>query len=136
VGGVLYVWYYSQINPTFIDLPHTINILIIAVIGGLIYLEGAFVGALAFTLVTNFASSYTDRYNSVIGFTFLLIVMFSPNGLVGLPPLVVRLIRSVMQLLGHGEVPIVAALDSHHIPQPALVREPGLAEEVEGGAQT
>lgn len=136
VGGVLYVWYYSQINPTFIDLPHTINILIIAVIGGLIYLEGAFVGALAFTLVTNFASSYTDRYNSVIGFTFLLIVMFSPNGLVGLPPLVVRLIRSVMQLLGHGEVPIVAALDSHHIPQPALVREPGSAEEVEGGAQT
>jgi branched-chain amino acid transport system permease protein len=99
VGGILYVWYYATINPTFIDLTHAINILIIAVIGGLIYLEGAFVGALAFTLVTNFASSYTDRYNSVIGLTFLLIVMFSPNGLIGLPQVIVRLVRIVLRLL-------------------------------------
>jgi branched-chain amino acid transport system permease protein len=99
VGGILYVWYYATINPTFIDLTHAINILIIAVIGGLIYYEGAFVGALAFTLVTNFASSYTDRYNSVIGLTFLLIVMFSPNGLIGLPQVIVRLVRSVLRLL-------------------------------------
>jgi len=136
VGGVFYVWYYSQINPTFIDLPHTVNILIIAVIGGLIYLEGAFVGALAFTLVTNFASSYTDRYNSVIGFTFLLIVMFSPNGLVGLPQLVVRLVRRLVRLSGHGGSPLGAALESHNVPQPAMIREPSPAEEVDGGART
>jgi branched-chain amino acid transport system permease protein len=94
VGGVLYVWYYQIISPGFIDLTHTINILIIAVIGGLIYFEGAFLGALAFTLVTNFASSYTDRYNTVIGLTFLLIVLFSPNGLMGLPETILRLPRA------------------------------------------
>jgi branched-chain amino acid transport system permease protein len=95
IAGVLYVWYYETINPVFIDLTHTINILIIAVIGGLIYFEGAFVGALAFTLVTNFASSYTDRYNTVIGLTFLLIVLFSPNGLIGLPETILRFPRTL-----------------------------------------
>ena len=84
VGGVLGAWYNGAISPAYIDLARIVNVLVIAVIGGMVYLEGAFVGALAFTLVNNFASSYTDRYNTVIGLTFLLIVLFSPNGLLGL----------------------------------------------------
>lgn len=94
-GGILYVWYYQTISPDAIDLTRTINILVIAVIGGMIYFEGAFVGALAFILVTNFASSYTDRYNTVIGMTFLLIVLFSPNGLIGLPQIIITLPRTL-----------------------------------------
>lgn len=90
VGGVLGVWYYQTISPGSIDLTRTINILVIAVIGGMVSFEGAFLGALAFTLVNNFASSYTDRYNTVIGLTFLLIVLFSPNGIVGLVQSVAR----------------------------------------------
>jgi branched-chain amino acid transport system permease protein len=84
VGGVLGVWYNGAISPASIDVPRIINILVIAVIGGIAYLEGAFLGAIAFTLVTNYASSYTDRYNTVIGLTFLVIVLFSPDGLIGL----------------------------------------------------
>ena len=84
VGGVLGVWYNGAISPASIDVPRIIGVLVIAVVGGIAYLEGAFVGALAFTLVTNYASSYTDRYNTVIGLTFLLIVLFSPDGLLGL----------------------------------------------------
>lgn len=84
LGGILAVWYNGAISPASIDVPRSINILVIAVIGGIGYLEGAFVGALAFILVTNYASSYTDRYNTVIGLTFLLIVLFSPDGLIGL----------------------------------------------------
>lgn len=84
LGGVLGVWYNGAISPATIDVPRIINILVIAVIGGIGYLEGAFLGALVFILVTNFASSYTDRYNTVIGLTFLVIVLFSPDGLIGL----------------------------------------------------
>jgi branched-chain amino acid transport system permease protein len=127
IGGVLYVWYYSQINPTFVDLTHTINILIIAVIGGLIYLEGAFIGALAFILVTNFASSYTDRYNSVIGLTFLLIVMYSPNGLIGLPQIVTRLLRAGRQShLFSGTGRTEAAVRALDRDAPLVESEPGL----------
>jgi branched-chain amino acid transport system permease protein len=46
---------------------------------------GAFVGAIVFVLLQNFAIDLVDRerFNLVIGGVFLAIVLFSPNGLVG-----------------------------------------------------
>jgi branched-chain amino acid transport system permease protein len=84
IGGVLGVWYNGAISPGTIDLTRTINLLVIAVVGGLAYFEGALVGAVFFTLLTNFASSFTSRFNTVIGLAFLLIAVFSPQGLLGL----------------------------------------------------
>jgi branched-chain amino acid transport system permease protein len=84
IGGVLGVWYNSAISPGTIDLSRTINLLVIAVVGGLAYVEGAFVGAFFVTLATNYANSFTDRFNTAIGLTFLLIAVFSPQGLIGL----------------------------------------------------
>ena len=84
LGGLLLVWYNGAISPTTIDLTRLINVMVIAVIGGLMYAEGAFLGALVFVLVTNFASSFTQRFNTVIGLVFLATVLFSPEGLSGL----------------------------------------------------
>ena len=84
IGGILGVWYNGAISPGTIDLTRTINLLVIAVVGGLAYFEGAFVGAVFFTLITNFASSFTNRFNTVIGLAFLLIALFSPQGILGL----------------------------------------------------
>ena len=60
--------------------------LVIAVVGGLRHPIGPFLGALAFVLLENFAIDLIDRerFNTVIGATFLLIVFFSPDGLLGL----------------------------------------------------
>ena len=49
-------------------------------------------GAIFFTLITNFASSYTNRFNTVIGLAFLLVALFFPDGLIGLSQRVVQLI--------------------------------------------
>jgi branched-chain amino acid transport system permease protein len=92
VGGVLTVWYNGSISPGTIDLTRVIELLVIAVVGGLVFPEGAFVGALAFVLVDTFASSvpaiagfsFRERFNTLIGLTFLLVVLFSPNGLIGI----------------------------------------------------
>jgi branched-chain amino acid transport system permease protein len=92
IGGVLTVWYNGGISPGTVDLTRILELLIIAVIGGMAYPEGAFVGALAFVLVDTFASSlpsiggfdFRERFNTLIGVTFLLIVLFSPNGLIGI----------------------------------------------------
>ncbi len=93
VGGVLTVWYNGSISPGTIDLTRVIELLIIAVVGGMAFPEGAFVGALAFVLVDTFASSlpsigdvfnFRERFNTLIGLTFLLVVLFSPNGLIGI----------------------------------------------------
>ena len=83
VAGVLGVWYNGSISPGAIDMSRTEAIVVIAVSGGLAHLEGAFLGALLFTLVTNFASSYTSRFNTLIGLIFLLVTLFLPEGLAG-----------------------------------------------------
>ncbi|WP_437813580.1 branched-chain amino acid ABC transporter permease [Sorangium sp. So ce1078] len=84
VAGVLGVWYSGAISPGAIDMSRTEAMVVIAVSGGLAHLEGAFLGALLFTLVTNFASSYTSRFNTLIGLTFLGVTLFLPEGLAGI----------------------------------------------------
>jgi branched-chain amino acid transport system permease protein len=85
VGGVLMVWYNGLISPGSVGTTALINVLIVSVLGGLRHPVGAFVGALAFVLVQNFAIDLFDRerFNLVIGTVFLLVVLFSPDGLLG-----------------------------------------------------
>ena len=53
-AGVLYVWWNGQIDPASIDIARVIDLLVIAVIGGLYRLEGAWLGALAFVVIQNY----------------------------------------------------------------------------------
>ena len=86
VGGVQMVWYNNQISPESVGLGSMIDILVIAVLGGLRHPIGAFLGAIVFVLLQNFAIDLIDRerFNTVIGGVFLAIVLFSPDGLLGL----------------------------------------------------
>ena len=87
VGGVLFVWWNAQIAPSTIGLSATIDVLVIAVIGGLYRLEGAWLGALIFVLINNYAPDINflaGRFHTLIGLIFLVIVLVSPNGLIGL----------------------------------------------------
>ena len=86
VGGILLTWYNSLVTPGVVGVTAMINVLIISVLGGLGHPAAAFVGALVFVLLQNFAIDLVDRerFNLVIGGIFLLIVLFSPDGLFGL----------------------------------------------------
>ncbi len=86
VGGVLMVWYNGRISPGTVGTGAMINILIIAVLGGMRHPIGAFIGAIVFVLLQNFAIDLVDRerFNLLIGGVFLAIVLFSPDGLLGL----------------------------------------------------
>ncbi len=86
VGGVLMVWYNARVSPGSMNTGAMINILIIAVLGGMKRPIGAFIGAIVFVLLQNFAIDLVDRerFNLVIGGVFLAIVLFSPDGLLGL----------------------------------------------------
>ncbi|HYF42398.1 MAG TPA: branched-chain amino acid ABC transporter permease [Ramlibacter sp.] len=86
VGGILLVWYNGLITPGSVGTSWLINILVIAVLGGVKHPIGAFIGALIFVLLQTFAIDLIDRerFNLVIGGAFLLIVLFSPDGLLGL----------------------------------------------------
>ena len=87
VAGILSVWWNPQISPGSIALAQTIDVLVIAVIGGLFRLEGAWVGAFVFAVLDNETRGVGligDRFNTVIGVIFLAIVLISPGGLMGI----------------------------------------------------
>ena len=91
LSGILGVWYRGNISPGVVDLARTIDVLIIAVIGGLGYPIGAFVGAVFFIILRVFASSiqvfgfsFDERFNTLIGLGFVIVVLVAPHGLVGL----------------------------------------------------
>jgi branched-chain amino acid transport system permease protein len=85
-AGVLSVWFNGRISPGSVGVDVVIDILVIAVVGGLAHPIGPFVGAILFVLLENFAIDLIDRerFNTVIGLVFLLIIFFSPDGLLGL----------------------------------------------------
>jgi branched-chain amino acid transport system permease protein len=87
IGGVLFVWWNGHIDPASIDLTATIDVLVIAVIGGLYRLEGAWVGAVFFVILNNYSERISfigERFHTLIGAIFLVIVLVSPGGLIGL----------------------------------------------------
>ena len=87
IAGVLFVWWNGHIDPASIDLGATIDVLVIAVIGGLYRVEGAWVGALFFVIVNNYSQQISfigPRFHTLIGAIFLIIVLVSPGGLIGL----------------------------------------------------
>ena len=87
IGGVLFVWWNGHIDPTSIGLGATINVLVIAVVGGLYRIEGAWVGALFFVVLNNYSQQISfigPRFATLIGAIFLVIVLVSPGGLIGL----------------------------------------------------
>jgi branched-chain amino acid transport system permease protein len=91
LGGVLQVWNYHQISPGSVGVDRAIDILIIAVVGGISRPIGAFVGAMIFVLLRTFALDFLvtigldgNRFRLLIGLGFLVIVFWSPDGMIGL----------------------------------------------------
>jgi branched-chain amino acid transport system permease protein len=87
IAGVIFVWWNGHIDPASIDLGATIDLLVIAVIGGLYRLEGAWVGALFFVIINNYSQRIGfigARFDTLIGAIFLVIVLVSPGGLIEL----------------------------------------------------
>ncbi len=91
LGGVLQVWNYRQISPGSVGVERAIDILIIAVVGGITRPVGPFIGALIFVLLRTFTLDFLvaigldgNRFRLLIGLGFLVIVLFSPDGVVGL----------------------------------------------------
>jgi len=91
VGGILLVWQNNQISPFSIGVDVVINLLIIAVVGGMSHPIGPFVGAIIYVILRTFALDALvavgldgRRFQTLIGLGFLVIVLFSPDGVIGL----------------------------------------------------
>ena len=91
IGGILLVWQNAQIAPGTAGIPAVIDILVIAVVGGISRPIGPFVGALIYVLLRTFSPDVLlvfglsgERFKLLIGIGFLAVVFFSPDGVLGL----------------------------------------------------
>ncbi len=82
VAGLLYVYYNLFISPHAISLQQSAEALLMAILGGASTLTGPIVGAVIITLVKNVVSTYIDRWNSLLGAIFVVVILFMPFGLV------------------------------------------------------
>jgi branched-chain amino acid transport system permease protein len=91
LGGILLVWSYGEIAPGTVSVSMAIDILVIAVVGGLGNPIGPFIGAFIYAVLKTFALDFLvavgldgNRFRLLIGFGFLVIVLWSPDGVIGL----------------------------------------------------
>ncbi|WP_129667561.1 branched-chain amino acid ABC transporter permease [Phytoactinopolyspora endophytica] len=102
LSGVLHVWWNGQIDPASIAIGPSLILLIMAVIGGISYFEGAWLGAFVYVLAFTYLRDLPlidrigiteARFNTVIGAVVLLIMVLSPEGLAGIAARVRRRVR-------------------------------------------
>ena len=82
LAGLMYVYYQQFISPHSLSLANSAEMLLMVIAGGPATLVGPVVGAVLVVLLKNIASGYIERWIMLLGFVFLFIVLFVPNGIV------------------------------------------------------
>ena len=82
VSGLLFVYYHKYIHPVSLSLAYSAEGLLAVIAGGSGTLAGPLVGAAIVMLLKNYVSAYIERWNMLLGFVFVFIVVFMPEGVV------------------------------------------------------
>jgi branched-chain amino acid transport system permease protein len=82
VSGLLFVYYNKYIHPASLSITSSAEALLGVIAGGSGTLAGPIVGAAIIMLLKNYVSAYVERWNMLMGFVFVLIVIFVPEGVV------------------------------------------------------
>jgi branched-chain amino acid transport system permease protein len=82
ISGLLYIYYHKYIHPTSLSITASAEGLLSVIAGGSGTLGGPLVGATIVVLLKNYASAYIERWNMLLGFVFLFIVLVLPEGVV------------------------------------------------------
>jgi branched-chain amino acid transport system permease protein len=82
VAGLLYVYYNKYIHPSSLALMTSAEGLLAVIAGGSGTIAGPLAGAALVVLLKNYASAYVERWNMLLGFVFVGIVIFMPQGIV------------------------------------------------------
>jgi branched-chain amino acid transport system permease protein len=84
LAGVLYVYYNRFINPVAASFQISVEVSLMAIVGGSGTIVGPFIGAGIFLGLRNWVSSFFEMHTAVIGVAFIATVLWAPSGIVGL----------------------------------------------------
>jgi branched-chain amino acid transport system permease protein len=84
VAGVLLAMYNNFIGPSDVFFLASAEGLLMSILGGIGTLTGAFVGATVVVVIQDWVSSYFERWQTLLGVVFVLVILFASDGIVGL----------------------------------------------------
>jgi ABC-type branched-subunit amino acid transport system permease subunit len=84
LGGALASFAIGRVVPDFAFWTASGHLVLVAVLGGIGGVPGAFIGALFLELLHTVAVTVTDAWNLIVGAALILAIMFMPQGLYGL----------------------------------------------------
>lgn len=95
IAGSLYAHYLNFLNPSTFDLFFAIKLLIMIALGGMHSIWGAIIGAIIFTFLNYEWLHFFKEFEVIIyGAILLLVTIFLPDGLVGLPGIVKGFVKN------------------------------------------
>ncbi len=84
IAGSLYAHYVTFISPSTFSINQSVMFLVMVAVGGMMNVWGALVGTLIMTILPESLRLFHDYDILVYGMILLLIMMFMPNGIVGI----------------------------------------------------
>lgn len=84
LGGAIASFAIGRVVPDFAFWTASGHLVLIAVLGGIGGVPGAFIGALFLELLHSAAVTVTDSWNLIVGMTLIIVIMFMPQGVYGL----------------------------------------------------
>lgn len=84
IAGALYSYFNGFVSPHELYWTVSGHAIIMLIVGGAGTLVGPTLGAGFLIILQSVVSSYTDRWQSIVGLTFIAFVIFAPQGIMGL----------------------------------------------------
>jgi branched-chain amino acid transport system permease protein len=82
-AGALYALFNNFVSPSTVALAQSVEGVLMMIAGGVGTLFGAFVGSAVIIALQNVVSAHTERWQMVLGVSFVLLMIFAPEGIIG-----------------------------------------------------
>lgn len=84
LAGVLFAFNKSHVSPEVLSVVPSAEVMLMVIFGGAASLFGPILGAFAIVFLSYWVSDLTERWNLILGIIYVLVVVFAPNGMLGL----------------------------------------------------
>ena len=81
---MLYVYYNRFVNPVAASFNISIEVALMAIVGGSGTIIGPFIGAGVILGMRNWVSSFLELHAAVMGLVFIITILWAPTGIMGI----------------------------------------------------
>jgi len=83
VAGALYAFSKGSISPEILHVSHSVDALVMVMLGGIQTIAGPVMGAVSFTWLHDTVARHTEYWRAMLGGIILLLILLCPQGIGG-----------------------------------------------------